>query len=96
MAGRVIGRIRFRGRAVRAKQAGNLRDIERLLQNYRFEAILLVDRDLEIALSDLNEVLYRRGRMTPIIVMTDRSEKDRAGVLDTGAFAAVGMGADSV
>ena len=41
MAGRVIGRIRFRGRAVRAKQAGNLRDIERLLQNYRFEAILL-------------------------------------------------------
>jgi len=96
MAGRVIGRIRFRGRAVRAKQAGNLRDIERLLQNYRFEAILLVDRDLEVALSDLNEVLYRRGRMTPIIVMTDRLEKDRAGVLDTGAFAAVGMDYDDL
>jgi EAL domain-containing protein (putative c-di-GMP-specific phosphodiesterase class I)/GGDEF domain-containing protein/PAS domain-containing protein len=96
MAGRVIGRIRFRGRAVRAKQAGNLRDIERLLQNYRFEAILLVDRALEIALTDLNEVLYRRGRMTPIIVMTDRPEQDRAGLLDTGAFAAVGMDCDDL
>jgi EAL domain-containing protein (putative c-di-GMP-specific phosphodiesterase class I)/GGDEF domain-containing protein/PAS domain-containing protein len=96
IAGRVIGRIRFRGRAVRAKQAGNLRDIERLLQNYRFEAILLVDRELGIALSDLNEVLYRRGRMTPIIVMTDRPEQDRAGVLDTGAFAAVGMEYDDL
>lgn len=96
MAGRVIGRIRFRGRAVRAKQAGNLRDIERLLQNYRFEAILLVDGALEIALTDLNEVLYRRGRMTPIIVMTDRPEEDRAGLLDTGAFAAVGRDCDDL
>lgn len=95
-AGRVIGRIRFRGRAVRAKQAGNLRDIERLLQNYRFEAILLVDQELEIALSDLNEVLYRRGRVTPIIVMTEQPEEDRAGILDTGAFAAVGMDCDDL
>ncbi|WP_025367548.1 EAL domain-containing protein [Thioalkalivibrio paradoxus] len=89
-AGQVIGCIRFRGRAVRPKQAGNRRDLERLLQSYRFDVVLLVDNDLDLALEDVTRALQQSGRQTPIIVLTDRPEAQRLEDIDAGAFSAVG------
>ncbi len=89
LADQVIGRIRQRGNAVRPKQAGNVRDLNRLLQSHRFDALVLMDADLEIGLDDLNESLHRSGRQTPVVVLTTRGDPQRLQDLDNGAFAVV-------
>lgn len=89
LADQVIGRIRQRGNAVRPKQAGNVRDLNRLLQSHRFDALVLMDADLEIGLDDLNESLHRSGRQTPAVVITTRGDPQRLQDLDNGAFAVV-------
>ena len=88
-AGQLIGRMRYRGHAVRPKQAGNERDLNRLLQSHRFDAIVLAETDIEITLDHINEALQRSGRSTPIVLLTDRDETTRLGDIENGAFAIV-------
>ena len=89
VAGQVIGRIRYRGHAVRPKQAGNARDLERLLQSHRFDAVVLIDGDMDIGLEELTEALHRAGRQTPIVMLTDRAQELRLSAVEGGAFAVV-------
>nr|WP_296748824.1 REC domain-containing phosphodiesterase [Thioalkalivibrio sp.] len=89
LAGQVIGRIRYRGHAVRPKQAGNARDLERLLQSHRFDAVVLIDGDMDIGLEELTETLHRAGRQTPIVMLTDRAQELRLSAVEGGAFAVV-------
>lgn len=89
LAGQVIGRIRYRGHAVRPKQAGNARDLERLLQSHRFDAVVLIDGDMDIGLEELTEALHRAGRQTPIVMLTDRAQELRLSAVEGGAFAVV-------
>ncbi|MCA1790019.1 MAG: REC domain-containing phosphodiesterase, partial [Thioalkalivibrio sp.] len=89
LAGQVIGRIRYRGHAVRPKQAGNTRDLERLLQSHRFDAVVLIDGDMDIGLDELTEALHRAGRQTPIVMLTDRAQELRLSAVEGGAFAVV-------
>ncbi|MFO8004745.1 EAL domain-containing protein [Thioalkalivibrio sp.] len=88
-AGQVIGRIRYRGHAVRPKQAGNTRDLDRLLQSHRFDAVVLIDTDMDIGLEELTESLHRAGRQTPIVMLTDHAQELRLSAVESGAFAVV-------
>ncbi len=88
-AGQVIGRIRYRGHAVRPKQAGNARDLERLLQSHRFDAVVLIDTGMDLGLEELTEALHRAGRQTPIVMLTDRAQELRLSAVESGAFAVV-------
>lgn len=88
-AGQLIGRMRYRGHAVRPKQAGNERDLDRLIRNYRFDTIVLTETDIKISLNNLMDALQRAGRSTPVVVLTDRDESQRLNDIENGAFAVV-------
>lgn len=92
VAGEVVDRIRYRGQAVRYKQAGNARDLERLLQSHRFDAILLVDAENTLRLDQLKEVLERTGFLIPVVLITDQDTERQLSAIDAGAFAVADAG----
>ena len=87
VAGEVVDRIRYRGQAVRYKQAGNARDLERLLQSHRFDAILLIDAENTLHLEQLHEVLEQNGFRIPVVLITDQNTEKQLSAIDAGAFA---------
>ena len=96
LAGQVIGRIRYRGHAVRPKQTGNLRDLDRLLQSHRFDAVVLIDSGLEIGLAEVGEALHRAGRQTPIVLISDHGQEQSLRAIDSGIFAVVDRNSDDL
>ncbi|MBS0002732.1 MAG: EAL domain-containing protein [Thioalkalivibrio sp.] len=96
LAGQIIGRIRYRGHAVRPKQAGNLRDLARLLQSHRFDALVLIDSNLDIGLAEVGEALHRAGRQTPVVLVSDHGQEQSLRAIDTGVFAVVGRSSDDL
>lgn len=87
IAGEVVDRIRYRGQAVRYKQAGNAKDLERLLQSHRFDAILLVDAENMLSIEQLQEVLERNKFEIPFILTSEQGSEKPLPAIDAGAFA---------
>lgn len=96
LAGQIIGRIRYRGHAVRPKQAGNVRDLARLLQSHRFDALVLIDSNLDIGLAEVSEALHRAGRQTPVVLVSDHGQEQSLNAIDSGVFAVVGRSTDDL
>lgn len=96
LAGQIIGRIRYRGHAVRPKQAGNVRDLERLLQSHRFDAVVLIDSGLDIGLAEVSEALHRAGRQTPVVLVSDHGQEQSLRAIDSGVFAVVDRRSDDL
>jgi len=96
LAGQIIGRIRYRGHAVRPKQAGNVRDLERLLQSHRFDAVVLIDSGLDIGLAEVSEALHRAGRHTPVVLVSDHGQEQSLRAIDSGVFAVVDRRSDDL
>ena len=96
LAGQIIGRIRYRGHAVRPKQAGNVRDLARLLQSHRFDALVLIDGNLDIGLAEVGDALHRAGRQTPVVLVSDHGQEQSMRAIDSGVFAVVGRSADDL
>ncbi|MFO8153009.1 EAL domain-containing protein [Thioalkalivibrio sp.] len=96
LAGQIIGRIRYRGHAVRPKQAGNVRDLARLLQSHRFDALVLIDSNLDIGLAEVSEALHRAGRQTPVVLVSDHGQEQSLRAIDSGIFAVVGSRSDDL
>lgn len=96
LAGQIIGRIRYRGHAVRPKQAGNARDLERLLQSHRFDAVVLIDAGLDIGLAAISEALHRAGRQTPVVLVSDHGQEQSLRAIDSGVFAVVDRKSDDL
>jgi len=96
LAGQIIGRIRYRGHAVRPKQAGNLRDLGRLLQSHRFDAAVLIDGGLDIGLAEVSEALHRAGRQTPVVLVSDHGQEQSLRAIDSGVFAVIDRQSDDL
>jgi len=96
LADQIIGRIRYRGHAVRPKQAGNVRDLERLLLSHRFDAVVLIDSGLDIGLAEVSEALHRAGRQTPVVLVSDHGQEQSLRAIDSGVFAVVDRRSDDL
>lgn len=92
----IIGCIRYRGHAVRPKQAGNLPDLERLLQSHRFDAAVLIDSGLEVGLAEVSEAIRRAGRRTPVVLVSELGQEQSLRAIDAGAFAVVDRWSDDM
>jgi len=92
-AERLIGCVRMRGPAVRAQRASDQHGLEALLLTQRFHVIILMSSSGDgPGLDAINAALLSAGRLTPVIVISDRGEKERLEDYESGAFAVVGKG----
>lgn len=89
-AERLISSIRVRGPAVRADHASDQSGVEALLLAHRFHAIVRIAVGEGPGLEAINAALLNAGRMTPVIVISDRPEGDRLADYESGAFAVIG------
>jgi multidomain signaling protein FimX len=95
-AERLISCVRMRGPAVRAQQTSDQDGLETLLLAQRFHVIILMSSGDGPSLDAINAVLLSAGRLTPVIVISDRSEKERLEYYESGAFAVVGRGMEDL
>lgn len=89
-AERLISCIRVRGPAVRAQQASDQPELEALLLAQRFHVIILMNTGGGPELAAIHAALLGAGRVTPVVVISDRDENDRVADYESGAFAVVG------
>ena len=95
-AERLISCIRTRGPAVRAQRASDQAELEALLLEQRFDVVILMRSAKGPRLDAINSALISAGRLTPVIVISDRSEKRRLEDYESGAFAVVGRGLEDL
>lgn len=96
LAERLISCVRMRGQTVRAYQAADRVELEERLLSHRFHIIVLIDRGMELGTHDVIGALQNSGRLTPVLVMTERPEDERVADYEAGAFVVISLGPDDV
>jgi len=95
-AEQLISCIRMRGPGVRAQRASDRPELEALLLKQRFHVVILMSSGDGPGLDAINSSLISAGRLTPVIVISDRSENGRLEDYESGAFAVVGRGMEDL
>lgn len=94
-AEQLISSIRIRGTPVRARQMSDPSQLEELLLEERFHAVILMNPD-ETGLEAIHAALRQAGRTTPVVVISDQNEIERLKMYEAGAFAVVGRGMEEL